>query len=853
MPRAAAVARSGARGAPVDGLQRYRAKRDFSATPEPEPAKAARPRSGERPGFVVQKHAASRLHYDFRLELDGVLLSWAVPKGPSYDPADKRMAVRTEDHPLAYADFEGTIPAGHYGAGEVIVWDRGVWQPVGDPHRGLAQGKLAFDLAGHKLKGRWELVRMHKPGTERQEAWLLFKKRDADARPRAEFDVVTALPDSVKGRAQAAPRKADGVARKAPLPKTLAPQLATLASSAPTSGDWICEHKFDGYRLMARLARGRARLFTRGGLDWSSKLPHLVDELEALGIASAWLDGEIVLRTARAEQGDFNALQNAFDRGSGRQRIDYCLFDLPYFDGHDLRDTPLYARRELLRKLLEGTPAAHLQFSADLGGDAPRVMQAACERRFEGVMAKRRDAPYRSARTDTWLKLKCHRRQEFVVGGFTDRSDAGGEIGSLLLGVHDAKGRLLHAGSVGTGWDTRAARGLHAQLAKLERATSPFDDAAEAEPGQGRGPRRRSGAPRWVKPSLVVEVKFGEWTPAGRIRHASFVAVRGDKPARAIGREPSAAPPDAAPADPVALHGIKVSHPERVIDAKSGLTKLDLVRYYDSVAEWILPHLQGRPVALVRAPDGVAGTQFFQKHGEKIGIPGIHQLPTSLAPGEPALLEVRSHQALLGAAQMNVVEFHTWNATTRHIDKPDRMVFDLDPGEGVAWTAMQEAARLTRALLEQLGLRSWLKTSGGKGLHLVVPLAPRWDADTVKGLSHAVVLHLAQTIPQRFVARSGPANRVGKIFVDYLRNGQGATTVAAFSARARPGLGVSMPLPWDALDGLKRSDQWTIANAREALSLRKTDPWADYAGARQSLGAAMKALGFKPSNAKQRA
>ena len=882
MPRGAATpsSTSSRRGAPPPALQRYHDKRDFTLTPEPPPARA---RAGKALSFVIQKHDARRLHCDFRLELDGVLLSWAVPKGPSFDPADKRMAVRTEDHPLAYAGFEGTIPAGQYGAGEVIVWDRGSWQPLGDPRQGLVDGKLAFELHGEKLRGQWELVRMRAkndaPKDRRQEAWLLFKKRDAEARPRSAFDVISALPDSVnaKGetngkasaprakmkskatttRGMAASRAAStaDAAPKAALPKSLAPQLATLAAGVPLTGDWIYELKFDGYRLLARVQRGKARLYTRSGHDWSDRLPHLVHDIEQLGVGSAWLDGEIVVQNDEGAH-DFNALQNAFERHSTR-RVEYVLFDLPYFDGHDLRDAPLYARRALLERLLASRKSAHLHFSAEIGADGASVLRAACERHFEGVLAKRRDAPYRSARTDSWLKLKCRRRQEFVVGGYTDRGNAPSEIGSLLLGVHDGEGRLLHAGSVGTGWDRAAARALHARLSKLVRDETPFAQTLDAK--EPRWPRRSAGAPRWVEPALVVEVRFGEWTPAGRIRHASFVAVRSDKAARAITREAAvmAPPPPAQRAvrstAPTALHGIKISHPERVIDAKSGLTKLDLVRWYDNIADRILPHLQGRPVSLVRAHDGVAGAQFFQKHGEKIGIPGIVELPASLWPGRAALLELRTREALIGAAQMNVVEFHTWNSSVRQIGKPDRMIFDLDPGEGVAWPAIQEAALLVRALLEQVGLKAWLKTSGGKGLHVVVPLAARAEHDVVKGFSRALVQHLARTIPQRFVARSGPANRVGKIFVDYLRNGLGATTAVAFSARARPGLGVSMPLDWDALSALKASDQWTIANAREHLSFEKHDPWAGFASTRQSLGAAMKRLGYQPEARKHAA
>lgn len=824
----------------ADPLQHYRDKRDFGKTPEP---KGTRAKAGRQLSFVIQKHDATRLHYDFRLELDGVLLSWAVPKGPSFDPADKRMAVRTEDHPLSYGSFEGTIPAGQYGAGEVIVWDRGTWEPVGDPHAGLRAGKLAFRLAGEKLVGLWELVRMHN-SRDRKEAWLLFKKRDADARAHAEFDVVTAMPDSVLAKPQRSPaaKPAPAQAKQVRLPKTLAPQLATLAADIPTEGRWVYEIKFDGYRLLTRFDKGVPRLYTRNGHDWTSKMPRLAKELAALKLDSGWLDGEVVALDAEGVP-NFNALQNAFDR-SDTQALTYFLFDVPFFEGRDLRELPLTARRDLLEKWLAGHAGEHVRFSTAFDADAASLLSSACRMNLEGLIAKRADAPYRSERSTSWLKLKCHQRQEFVVGGFVDRANASAEIGSLLLGVHDEQGRLMPVGGVGTGWDTAGARDLHRRLSRIETAESPFSQALPPAK-HSRWSRRVEGAEHWVKPQLVVEVAFGGWTPAGQIRHASYLSVRSDKPATAITRESAVKPSSSARrrrAGPAAGAAPAISHPERVVDTSTGLTKLDLVRYYDSVADWMLPHLKGRPVALLRGPSGIAGTLFFQKHGAKTAIPGIRVLDASLSPGHEPLLEIATREALLGAAQMNVIEFHTWNSRVQHIEKPDRIVFDLDPGEGVTWAQIQEGAVLVRSMLQHLELESWLKTSGGKGLHVVVPIAPRWHVDKVKSLSQAVVVHLAKTIPARFVAKSGPSNRVGKIFVDYLRNGDGATTVAAFSARARPGLSVSMPIAWEQLESLKSSAEWTIASARDHLSLQKADPWSAYGAAKQSLREALRML-----------
>lgn len=874
-------------------LARYWAKRDFAVTAEPKGDTAASTQAGARRrsdksaaadlGFVVQKHAASRLHYDFRLELDGVLVSWAVPKGPSYDPLDKRMAIHVEDHPLSYATFEGTIPPGQYGAGKVIVWDRGTWEPVGDPRKGLAAGKLLFHMHGEKLQGLWELVKIAKGG-EKQEPWILFKKRDEFARPKTEYDVVSALPDSVMRdtvgakptrhappkptlphkaprrtkSTRAPPQEAAGsmplAAARSALPAKLAPQLATLAGSLPP-GEWIFEIKFDGYRIMARFENGHVRLLTRGGHDWSDKMPALVRELEALGLESGFLDGEIVVMGANGLP-DFNALQNAFDKGRGAERIAYFVFDVPFLGGYDLRQVPLRDRRAVLRGLMANHKGEHVRFSEDFEADAASILTSACRMNLEGVMAKRADAPYSSQRSESWLKLKCKLRQEFVVCGYTQRSDGAAQVGSLLLGVHAEGGKLLPAGSVGTGWDSLEAADLLKQLEPLRRDKPPFDSA----PGKpGRWSRRSSAAEVWVEPRLVAEVTFAEWTPEGQVRHASFLALRRDKPARAIVREEAkafagdSAGRGAAPASKGrsgdasnAVGSVKVSNPERVIDPSTGLTKLDLVRYYESVADFILPHLKARPVSLVRGPEGVAGQLFFQKHGEKIGIPGITELEASLWPGHASLLEVAGPKALVGAAQMNVIEFHTWNSRKSKIDQPDRIIFDLDPGDGTTWQHVQEAAVLVRTLLTELGLRSWLKTSGGKGLHVVVPIAPRLGYATVKDFSKAIVVHLARTIPSRFVAKSGPSNRVGKLFVDYLRNGHGATTAAAFSARARPGLGVSMPIAWDQLATIKSGAEWTIATAREYLSFRTDDPWAEYWSIRQGLAKAMKTLGIKP-------
>lgn len=851
------MARASRPRADGDPLRRYGEKRNFARTSEPAPVRAAR--TGR--SFVIQKHWASRLHYDFRLEYDGVLLSWAIPKGPSFDPAEKRMAVHVEDHPVSYGRFEGTIPPKQYGAGKVIVWDQGSWEPQGDPDEGMRQGKLVFALHGQKLAGVWELVRISKPG-DKDDQWFLFKKRDEWAQPLAEHDVIAALPDSVlqkplglreeresppKAQLPAGRRSAPANdepdlanAKRSKLPAKLAPQLATLVTSVPTAGDWLAETKFDGYRLLSRIEGGSARLITRNGHDWTAKLEPLAAAVEGLGIEDGWLDGEVVVLDAKGVP-DFNALQNAIDNARTGSIV-YFLFDVPFLGDRDLRAVPLASRRMVLQRVFDAAgeqlDSERVRFSPTIEAAPQDLLQAACKLHLEGIMLKRADSSYVSERSATWVKLKCQLRQEFVIVGFNDRTNGPGEVGGLLLGYHDA-GALRYAGSVGTGWNSATGRDLYQRLLPLKVKT-PAVDPATVTPG--RWSTRKAATDHWVRPELVCEVTFTEWTPEGRIRHPSFQGLRSDKPPGMVTRESSASvsAAQAMKARPRAP-SIKISNPDRVIDPSTGFRKLDLVHYYESVADWMLPHLKRRPVSLVRAPQGITGQLFFQKHPET-KMPGLKELDPALWPGHTALLEVDTPSALVAAAQMNVVEFHTWNSTTRSIDKPDRVIFDLDPGEGVAWAKLQEAALLMRTLLAELGLDAWLKTSGGKGLHVVVPLAPKLDYEAVKGFSQTAVQHLARTIPSRFVAKSGASNRVGKIFVDYLRNGHSQTTAAAFSARARPGMGVSMPVSWEALKDLKSGAMWSIATAREYLSFQGTDPWAGYWKSRQTLSRAIKAL-----------
>ena len=843
-------------------LDEYNRKRDFAATPEPGGEAKPTGKRGQRHAlqYCIQKHDATRLHYDFRLELDGTLKSWAVPKGPSLDPKSRRLAVHVEDHPLDYATFEGTIPAGHYGAGDVIVWDRGVWIPQGDPEEGYRKGKLKFALEGEKLSGTWNLVRTRMEGGKEQ--WFLIKSNDESARPESEYDIVREQPDSVlsdrtliprkRGKAKLevdakpvktpparrARKKADQVtlsgAKAAALPESIKPQLATLVESVP-DGDWRYEVKFDGYRIMARIDSGKVQLFTRNGHDWTAKMPQQAEALAALGLESAWLDGEVVVPNEDGTP-DFQALQNAFEVGRSGTIV-YYLFDLPYLNGMDLREVPLEERRAALSQVLEHNDNDLLRFSADFTEQPESVLESACQMKLEGLIGKRAGSTYVSKRSSSWVKIKCKNRQEFIIVGYTDPKGARSGFGALLLGLHDEAGALHSAGKVGTGFNQVTLKSLHAKLKALEVDKSPLAKAPPAADVRGA---------HWLKPELMCEVAFAEMTRQGVIRHSVFHGLRSDKPAQAITHErPAKAATTgsgkAAASTANSAGKIKISNPERIIDKPIGATKMELARFYAEVAPWALPHLRHRPLALVRAPEGIDGELFFQKHTEKLSIPHITQLDTALFPDHAALMTIDTPEALVSAAQMGTIELHTWNAVAPVLDHPDRFVLDLDPDPALPWKRMVEATQLTQTLLDEIGLQSFLKTSGGKGLHILVPLEPVHDWAEVKAFSQAIAQYMAKLMPQHFSAVSGPKNRVGRIFIDYLRNSQGASTVAAYSVRAREGLGVSVPIHRDELADLKGANLWTIRNLMPRLEEQgDDDPWAGIDATGQRITADMR-------------
>lgn len=820
-------------------LQEYARKRDFNATPEPS-GKRSRGKRAHALQFCIQKHDASHLHYDFRLELDGTLKSWAIPKGPSLDPKVRRLAVHVEDHPLDYADFEGHIPEGHYGAGDVIVWDRGIWEPEGDAHEAYAKGKLRFRLQGEKLSGVWNLFRTHLAG--KKEQWMLVKSHDGQARSEADYSIVDALPDSVLSdrtlvprkpaakKAAAPRRKTASKGRKLPLPAQLQPQLATLVDSPP-SGDWRYEVKFDGYRILARIDGDDVRLFTRNGHDWSGKMPRQVAALRALGIDSGWLDGEVVVA---GEDGaaDFQALQNAFDTEHD-EHITYYLFDLPFLGGQDLRQLPLQDRRNTLQRLLEHNESDVLKYSADFDQPVESLLDSACRLQLEGLIGKRVDSPYSGRRSPDWIKLKCKQRQEFVIVGYTDPKGSRSSFGALLLALHDHdSGELRYAGKVGTGFSATTLASIHARL-------KPLEIARPALPNPPTGAEARGV--HWLKPQLLAEVAYAQMTRDGIVRHSVFHGLRDDKPATAIDLErrmPAKTLPKRNQAKaPEPLGELRLTHPERVIDPTSGVTKREVAEYYAAVSQWILPQLKDRPVALVRAPDGLAGELFFQKNAGQLHLPNV--LSYDKAEAGQAAMVINRADTLLGAVQMNMLELHTWNATDKDFDKPDRFVLDLDPDPALPWKAMLEATQLALTLLDELGLKVFIKTSGGKGMHLVVPLTRRASWDEVKAFSHAIVDYLARLFPDRLSTVSGPKNRIGRIFIDYLRNGKGATTACAYTLRAREGLPVSVPIWREELPQLKGANQWNIGNVLERLG-DVDDPWAEYGKTRQSITVAMR-------------
>lgn len=801
---------------PRESLATYAKKRDFAKTSEPAGGKL----KSAGGLFVVQMHRASRLHYDFRLEHDGVLVSWAVPQGPSLDPSVKRLAVRTENHPLEYGSFEGVIPKGEYGAGSVIIWDTGKAAWKNDPDTGLKDGKLEFVLAGERLKGEFHMVRMKPREGEHGENWLLFKSRDAFA----ETGDITAQPltSVVTGRtvddlAHTGGRVwSKGGERKtnaAPKWEFVAPALCQPVELPPDGDQWLHEIKYDGYRLQAAVSGPSVRLFTRTGLDWTSKFPRIAEALAGLGLKDVVLDGEAAVADAQGRT-DFGALQRSFDGGGNG--VSYFVFDVLADGKDDLRKRPLTERKARLAKLLKAAKAP-IRLSPFVEGDGPRVFEAFREKGLEGVVSKRADSIYRSGRSSVWLKAKCVNEREFVIVGF--RPSARRAFSSLLLADHENE-KLVYRGDVGTGFSEKVLKSLSEQMAKLARKTAPVAVARELARGV-----------KWVKPDLVAQVRYADITSDGMVRHAVFLGLRGDKPAEEV-RIESERPP--------LQSRVRLTHPERVLFPDAHVTKAEYAAYLEAAAERMGPHVFGRPVSLVRAPDGAGSQTFFQKHAMAGAPKEIETVEVTESDGaEEHYLTLPNADALVACAQMSGLEIHLWGARNDDLGKPDRLVFDLDPDESLDFQHVKRAAFDIKALLESADLPSFAMLTGGKGIHIVLHLKRRHGWDEAKGFARDVAEQIERLDPKRFVANMSKAKRKGRIFVDYLRNGRGATAIAPYSARARATAPIAAPVSWSELRTIGSASAFKLRDMKARLAA--PDPWSVYADSAVTLTKAARA------------
>ncbi|WP_119036341.1 DNA ligase D [Hephaestia caeni] len=806
-----------------DPLALYNAKRDFAKTAEPAGTLAR----GHGNAFMVQKHDATRLHWDLRLEIDGVLKSWAVTRGPSLDPGEKRLAVRTEDHPLSYATFEGTIPAQEYGGGTVMLWDRGTWAPIkGKSTKDLEKGHLHFILDGERMKGAWLLIRLKPRGKETRENWLLRKIDDAEA-GGTDTLVETGLTSVKTGRtmqeiaegkkARVLPRKRESrtksgargaldsrVRGNTGLPKFRDLQLCTLVDDVPAGNGWIHEVKYDGYRALLAVGGGTARVFTRTGLDWSDKFAGIAEAAAALPVASALIDGEIV--AFKDGRPDFSTLKDAISNGGD---MTFFGFDLLSLDGESLEALPNVQRKERLRAVLDGA-GPRLQFAEHVVGEGETLFTAMCREGYEGIVSKRADAPYRGRRTKAWLKIKCTRRQEFVILGWTESTAKGRGFRALLLGQH-RDGRLVYSGKVGTGFDRDTMAALRTRMDRLARKTPTVE-----------APRAATRGAHWITPKLVAEIAFTEFTPDGALRHPSYLGLREDKPAEDVMPE---IPKKAA----AARITVKVTHPERLIFPDSKVSKGQLADYYAAVAPIMLPWAAHRPISLVRCPQGRGKKCFFQKHdagsfGKHVRHVDITEKDGSVEP----YLYVEDADGLVQCVQMGTIEFHGWASSVGTLEQPDRLVFDLDPDEGLDFGDVKKAAIDLKQHLADIGLTSFAMLSGGKGVHVVVPLTPGADWDATKSFAERFARALAEAEPNRFTATMAKAKRKGKIFIDWLRNQRGNTAVLPYSARARSGAPVAAPVSWSELKDIETPAMFSVEDVDTLIgraNARALDGW----------------------------
>ena len=817
-------------------LDDYNRKRNFDRTAEPPGTAAPRDdgAAGGRDGrlrFAVQHHLASRDHYDLRLEWNGTLLSWAVPKGPSYNPRDKRLAVRVEDHPLDYRTFEGTIPQGEYGGGTVMLWDEGWWEPLVDVEQGLREGDLKFALHGHRLKGAWVLVHMKPKKGERDVNWLLIKEKDDYVRADAGID---GFETSVQtGRTMDEIARGEDEAFAANPFDHVDVELAKLVNTTPPGDGWLFEVKYDGYRIVAYVEGGRARLVTRNGNDYTRHFPTIARSLEDWAAGRAMvLDGELVV-TDEAGKTDFQALQNFLRDPSGKHPA-YVAFDLLAFEGDDLRDRPLAERKELLESLMSDAPD-DLRYSVHVHGNGADSFRAACEQQLEGGVGKRADSPYRGVRNGDWIKLKCGNEREFVVGGYTQSAKRVRGISSLLLGQYEG-GRLAYVGRVGSGLSEAASRELLAAFEGLKRPDAPFADA----------PKPRSGERVvWLDPQTIVQVKFAEWTEDGLLRHPSYQGIRTDKDPHDVQREPASEPDEQTPDrlerpmnsdneknGELRIDGVRITNPGKLLFEDPPITKEDVVRYYASMADRMLPYASGRILSIVRCPRGADSACFFKKHPGP-STPGVRtvDIPTSSGDEEPYFY-VEDAVGLVSEVQMDTLEFHLWGSRVDTLEQPDMMVFDLDPDKGLGLEQVRRGVRDLKGILDELGLTSFLKTSGGKGYHVVLPFQPAASWDAFHDFARRIAQVMAEKWPDRYTSNVRLAKRTGKVFIDWMRNGRGATSIAPYSLRARSGARVSMPLSWKELDQTA-PDAFTMDDALARID--GDDPWDGYFDVDQAL------------------
>ncbi|MFN0264205.1 DNA ligase D [Tepidamorphus sp. 3E244] len=796
----------------MNALREYNEKRDFSVTAEPQ-GKAGKARNTGLQ-FLVQKHDATRLHYDLRLELGGVLLSWAVTKGPSADTSEKRLAVRTEDHPLSYGDFEGTIPKGEYGGGTVMLWDTGTWEPNDPPEKALAKGKISFRIYGKRMQGNWALVKLKPRKGEKRENWLLIKEKDEFTIDEPDLLTEENLVSVKTGRtmdeiAKGAKAKKQAGRKRLANPKFVKPQLATLVDAAPEGDDWLHETKFDGYRCLASIGSSGVKLYTRSGLDWSDKFAPLIPAFEELHCKSALIDGEVVA-PGWGEMTEFSALQKALKEGTP---LRFYAFDLLEIDGKSLKSRPLTARKEALAELIHEESDGAVRHSVHVEGDGADIHAQICKAGGEGIIAKKADAPYRSARTKSWLKVKCTRRQEFVVGGTSKSDKPGRPFSSLLLGQYE-NGELVYRGRVGSGFSEEDLESLEALFQSLERKTSPFDDL----------PRSVARDARWVTPKTVVEIDFAEFTHDGAVRHGVFLGVREDRSPETVTPQTkktvettktNGSKNRSGKAD---VLGIKVSSPDRAVFPNAGVTKKQLAEYYAQIGERMAQVVADRPLSLVRCPEGIGSDCFFQKHAMRGAPDALKSVTLKESDGDEAeYLYVDDARGLVAAVQMGSIEFHVWGSRRDKLEKPDRLVFDLDPDEYLGFKAVKDAAFHIRDELDALELKSTAMLTGGKGIHVIVPLRRTISWDTLKTFSKTFATLMSEAEPKRYIATMSKAKRKGRIFIDWLRNERGSTAIAPYSVRARTGAPVAVPVTWDELSSLRAASKFKTKDALKRL------------------------------------